>query len=214
MHRLLILVGTFFTLVACQKGPTLGPGTEAYLATAAESDCGFVQNAYGQRISWKTHIPVTLELHKSYPPEYEDILKKAAQHWNESAGMTLFRFVRTEGIALTDKPNKDTISSIHWLLDWPEAQKNQQALTNLYWKDNQLTEADVGVDNKYFNFYLDQPSTPYDVHLESLLIHELGHVLGLKHRSTVPSVMWSVLNGATVRDTLSSADRDSIKCEY
>ncbi len=191
----------------------MGPGDEEHLASAAESDCGFIQNAYGQRVSWKKNIPVTLQLHKDYPPQYEDILKKAAHHWDESAGMTLFRFVRTENL-LPEVAKKDTQNTVHWQQEWSESQKNMQGLTNLYWKGTQIYESDVAINNKYFNFFLENPTTPYDVHLESLLIHELGHVLGLKHRSTVPSVMWSVLNGAIKRDTLTTADRETIKCEY
>lgn len=200
-------------LCACQQGPTLGPGDENHLASAAESDCGFVQNAYGQRVSWKKNIPIILELHKSFAPEYEEVLRRAAQHWNDAAGMTLFRFERTAS-TLSEKATKDSMNTIHWMLDWPESQKSLQALTNLYWRSNQLYEADIAVDNKYFNYFNDVATTPYDVHLESLLIHELGHVLGLKHRSTVPSVMWAVLNGAIKRDTLTAADRDTLKCEY
>lgn len=213
MRRHLIYFLMVLTLCSCQKGPTLGPGTDDFLATAAEADCGFVQNSYGQRVSWKKNIPVTLKTHKNYPPEYLEVLNKAAQHWNQAAGMTVLRVVAADA-NLSDKPLRDTTNSVHWMQEWPEAQKNQQALTNLYWRQNQLYEADIAIDHKYFNFYVDTTNTIFDVHLESLLIHEMGHVLGLKHRSTLPSVMWSVLSGAVKRDTLSAADRETIKCEY
>jgi hypothetical protein len=213
MRRYLFLFFTALTLCSCQKGPTLGPGNDEFLATAAETDCGFVQNAYGQRVSWKKNIPVTLQIHKSYPPEYTEVLTRAAQHWNEAAGMILLRVVPASA-SVGEKAARDATNTIHWQLEWPEASKNQQAVTNLHWRLNQLIEADISVDQKYFNFYVDRAVSPFDVHLESLLIHEMGHVLGLKHRSTVPSVMWAVLNGAVERDTLSAADRETIKCEY
>lgn len=213
MYKYLILPLTLLALCSCQQGPTLGPGDEDHLASAAQADCGFVQNAYGQRISWKNNIPVNIEIHKDYPPEHEEVLRRAAQHWNDAAGMTLFNFVRSGNI-LSEKATKDTVNTVHWMREWSENQKNLQALTNLYWRTNQLYESDIAVNNKNFNFFNDTATTPYDVHLESLLIHELGHVLGLKHRSTVPSVMWAVLNGAVKRDTLTNADRETIKCEY
>ncbi|WII72095.1 matrixin family metalloprotease [Bdellovibrio sp. 22V] len=212
MYKCFLFI-TLLALCACQNGITLGPGDADNLASAAETDCGFVQNAYGQRVSWKKNIPVTLELHKSFPTEYEEVLRKAASHWNDAAGMTLFNFVRSEK-TLTDETKRDSVNTVHWLQEWPEAQKNMQGLTNLYWRANELYEADVAIDNKYFNFFIDEYQSYKDVHLESLLIHELGHVLGLKHRSTVPSVMWAVLNGALKRDVLTAADRETIKCEY
>lgn len=213
MHKIIYSILTIIAFCSCQKGPTLGPADQEHLASAAEADCGFVQNSYGQRVSWKKNIPVVLEFHKNFPADYEETIKKAANHWNEAAGMTLFRFVRSDK-SLTDSPQKDSVNTVHWLSRWPESQKKLQALTNLYWQNEQLLETDISIDAQYFNFFIDTSTTPYDIHLESLLIHELGHVLGLKHRSTIPSVMWAVLDGAIKRDSLTAADRDTIKCEY
>lgn len=214
MLKFLVLPLTLLALCSCQKGPTLGPGDEDLLASAAENDCGFVQNSYGQRVSWKGNIPVRLKLHKDFPPDYEDALNKAAAHWNEAAGMTLFLFEHVSD-TLPDAATKDSKNTIHWHLNWPNKNINYQGLTSLYWKTNKLYEADVAINNQHFNYFTGTNYTTIkDIHLESLLVHELGHVLGLKHRSTVPSVMWAVLNGGSIRDTLQKADRDTIKCEY
>lgn len=213
MFARIFFIFLFLGLTACEKGPSLGPGDENSLASAAEADCGFVQNSYGQRVSWKSNIPVVLQLHKAYPEEFVETLKRAASHWNDVAGMTLFRFERNDSLP-SDAVQKDKASTIHWMKTWSDTQKNQQAVTNLYWLGNQLYETDLAINNKNFNFYLDQPATTSEVHLESLLVHELGHVLGLKHRSTVPSVMWTILNASTVRVDPTSADRETIKCEY
>lgn len=209
----ILIILIFLGLVACEKGPSLGPGSEDLLASAAQADCGFIQNSYGQRVSWKSNIPVVLQLHKSYPDEFVETLKKAAQHWNDAAGLTLFRFERNDDLT-SETIKKDKANTIHWMNTWVETQKNQQAVTTVYWLGNTLSESDIAIDNKYFSYYLDQPATPLEVHLESLLVHELGHVLGLDHQKTVPSVMWPILNGASVRVNLSSADRETIKCEY
>lgn len=210
---LLVLLLYSLVLSACQRGPSLGPGTEELLASAAEVDCGFVQTAYGQRVSWKKNIPVVLKIHPDYPVQYEEVLRQAGNKWSEAAGMTLFLFERQEALG-ENKSQRNGVNTIHWITDWPEAQKSLQALTHLYWKGNQLSESDIVINSKYFQYFTTEPQDNSGVHLESLLIHELGHVLGLKHRTSMPSVMWTVLNGGIKRETLTSADRESLKCEY
>lgn len=207
-------VASFLLFVcACSKNsPTLGPGNENQLASAAEIDCGFVSNSYGQRVSWKKNIPLTLKVYNDFPTEYLEVLNKAATHWNDAAGMTLLKFEKIE--SSLSAATKDGTNTLLWQQQWPEKTKGLQGLTNLYWVNNELKEADIQINNKNFNFFTESPATTYDVHLESLLIHELGHALGLRHQSTVPSVMWAILNGGIKRVELSAADRESIKCEY
>ncbi len=200
-------------LSACQKGPLLGPGDSDNLASEAQTDCGFVQNAYGQRVSWKNDIPVTVYVDPQYPTEFRQALINAAAHWNDAAGLTLI-LLKAPVTAFSEKNQKDTTNTFHWMNEWDESKKTLQGLTSLYWKGNQLTEADVAINNKHFTYYVDTFQNVQQVHLESLLVHEFGHVLGLKHRSTVPSVMWAILNGGVDRSTLTAADRETIKCEY
>ena len=213
LMRVLSFLFIILTLVSCEKGPHVGPGDDQRLASAAQNDCGYVQNLYGERVSWKMNIPVTLKRTASYPAEFNEVLDKAVQHWNDAAGLVLLRVIDDSADA-TKAPSKDAKNTIHWMQEWSDSQSKVQALTDLAWRGGQLYEADVRVNAKDFSYFISEAKTPYDIHLESLLIHELGHVLGLKHRSTVPSVMWSVLNGASIRSTLSSADKESLKCEY
>ena len=52
------------------------------------------------------------------------------------------------------------------------------------------------------------------IHLESLIIHELGHVLGLKHNSDRESVMQKSLSGRTERNVIGDSDSKNVRCEY
>lgn len=213
MFRYILSTFMFAGLVACEKAPILGPGDHQVLASQAEPDCGYLQNAYGQRVSWKGKVPIKMLIHESFPNEFHEALEKAAHHWNESAGLTLIHLQKSsEGLSPT--ASKNLLNSIHWVHEWSDERSNTQALTALHWSKNIITEADISINGRHFTYFIDEPRTPSDVHLESLLIHELGHVLGLKHRSSVPSVMWSVLNGGIKRQVITAADKETLKCEY
>jgi hypothetical protein len=59
------------------------------------------------------------------------------------------------------------------------------------------------------------PPVPFSgVDFESLVLHELGHVLGLAHTATIGSVMVPSLASGLVRRTPSETDIQALKCEY
>ena len=212
MHLRLLLF-SLFLLTACEKLPLLGPPNEEYLATASQEDCGYVQNSYGQRVSWKGQLPIVLTFHPSFPSEFKPILKKAAAHWEAAVGRSLFKYVEGTS-AISRESKRDGVNVVAWMDSWAEDKANQQALTSLYWFGNLIQDTDLNVNGKNFTFYIDNYGSSREIHLESLFIHEVGHILGLKHRSDVTTVMWSILNGAVKRDVLTEADKAALKCEY
>lgn len=198
-------------ILACGPLPKLGPATVDKLATASEEDCGFVQNSYGQRVSWKKSLPVKIYIDPGYPVEFIAPLGEAAQRWEDAMGRKLFIFERTPQ---SSTQKKDSRNVVYWVNPWTDANKNLQAMTNLYWMGNTFIESDIRVDDEFFSFYVNSPNSGRDVHMESLMVHELGHVLGLKHVSGKPSVMWSVLDFVSVRTEPSATDVANLKCEY
>ncbi len=211
--RLRFILFVLCLLTACEKLPLIGPPTDEYLATASQEDCGYVQNSYGQRVSWKGQTPIVLTFHPSFPTEFKSILKKAGQHWEDVAGRTLFQYV--DGTSATPKETaRDGKNVVAWMDSWDQTKSNQQALTSLYWKGNLIQDTDLAINGKNFTFYIDNYDDTREVHLESLFVHEMGHILGLKHRSDVTTVMWAILNGAVKREVLTQADQAALKCEY
>lgn len=49
---------------------------------------------------------------------------------------------------------------------------------------------------------------------EALILHEMGHFLGLKHREDGGSVMATYLGAYTNRTDLAGVDSENVRCEY
>jgi hypothetical protein len=179
----------------------------------AEDSCNFVQNVYGERVSWKGSLPIVLRVHESYPQEYLPALYSAIQIWETAAGRRLFEIGSTRDIQPM-LPRQDRVSMIYWMNQWESDKPSEQARTSVYWVGNTIQEADLRINRHNFSFYIDKPVNDSDVQLTSLLVHELGHVLGLKHNDQEPSVMATYLAVHTLRKDLSGQDIDSIHCEY
>lgn len=179
----------------------------------AQESCNFVQNSSGERISWKGSLPIPLHVHESFPPQYISALYEAVQIWESSVGRRLFDIVSIQEAGPLS-PRQDNISMIYWMNVWEADKTSEQGRTSIYWVGNSIQEADIRINARDFTYYLDQSSSSNDVQLTSLLVHELGHVLGLKHDDSEPSVMATYLSVRTSRKVLTSADVKDIQCEY
>ena len=201
LSALLVLPAIGFALQAC------GPKYKD------QPDCGFIKNVYGERISWKTTAPVDIYLHSSVPAEMIPGIEAAIRVWEQVEGRPLFRIVSTS-LGGEATPKQDGANVIYWMNTWEPDKASEQARTSVYWVGDRIREADIRINAKNFTFYLDYPTSYRDVHLESLLVHELGHVLGLRHKDDAPSIMSTYLSSQTVRTKLSDTDVQNLKCEY
>jgi predicted Zn-dependent protease len=182
-----------------------------------EPSCNFVQNSDLRRVSWKELAPVKLYIHKSLPltqyPEMEGLVKKAVGAWNQVLGRDAIH-LEAFGVGGSDMPQRDGYSMIYWLNTWEAGRQNEQARTTIYWTGARIEEADMRINSKDHRFYVGAEETFSGVDFLSLIVHELGHVLGLAHNSTPKSVMNISLSDGLDRRAISKADVDSARCEY
>lgn len=193
----ILLLSTAMTLQAC--------------APKAQSDCGFLQNVYGERVSWKRDVPVTIYLDVSVPDQYVSSIVAAANTWEKTAGRKLFD-IRTQKIK-AGSPQKDRSNVIYWMSTWEGDRMSEQARTNLYWIGDQIQEADIRINASKYSFYITGQSGS-GVNIEALVLHELGHVLGLKHKDSDGSVMATYLAAGADRTALAPTDTTDLQCEY
>jgi hypothetical protein len=177
-------------------------------------DCGFVQNTYGERVSWKNEGLITLYIHDSVPREYYGAIQSAAATWEKSIGHRLFNLVM-DPLVGTSIPHQDGKNIIYFMNTWEANRPTEQARTSIYWNGDQIVEADIRINSKDFQFYWAPGQfNPLKVNFEALILHEMGHVLGLRHKDNAGSVMATFLPSGTDRVRLASADASNLQCEY
>lgn len=196
-----VLIAAGLTLQAC------APKNQAQDAE------GYVQNVYGERISWKGQTPIVIYVHESVPDQYVGAIEAAAKTWEAAAGHRLF-YIQSKKMTGPILPQKDGSSVIYFMTSWEADRASEQARTSVYWVGDQIQEADMRI-NANFSFYWNQPSTnARAINFEALVLHEMGHILGLKHRDDEASVMATYLASNTNRTTLYQTDINSVKVEY
>lgn len=181
---------------------------------APQEACNFVQNSQFQRVSWKNRH-VIMYVDASVPAQFVPAIQRAADIWNQALGENILNIRTTGGGGQSYEPAKDNYSKIYWMKTWDAHKPNEQARTTVYWAGANIYEADVRINNYNFEYFTDEDTVDYQkVHLESLLVHEFGHVLGLAHVDDSTSVMQVSLANGYLRAQPGQTDLESLKCEY
>jgi hypothetical protein len=177
--------------------------------------CGFVQNPEMQRVSWKEHLPIKLYLHKSIPTDAYPAIDRAIAESNAGPGhgREMFKII-ARGVDGDLNPQKDGYSTIYWFNTWDPDRTTEQARTTIYWSGTEIFEADMRINAKNFTYNFSDTTAFNIVDLDSLVLHELGHVLGLAHTTAVGSAMAATLDEGQVRRKLGEVDLNDLKCEY
>lgn len=189
-------------------------------APRSQQSCGFVQNVYGERISWKGQLPIQIEIHQSVPSIFVPAIEKAASTWEQAAGKKLFQISRQQ-IGGPAQPSRDYENVIYFLTSWDDNNKTEQARTNTYALRDEIKESDILINfDDFKSFYYQNQvivgtTGGRSLNFEALILHELGHLLGLKHDdNNNGSVMATLLPAMTDRVNLNKTDIESMQCEY
>lgn len=196
--KFLVLLSLSVILAGCSK-------------PKSEESCGFVQNVYGERVSWKNNLPVKIWIHTSVSAEFEPSIRAAAETWNRALGRVaiVIEMQKVSG-SLASRDGQNVIYNMN---QWEREKSAEQGRTSLYWVGDLIQEADIRINDYNYNFYGSEQQ-PGFVSMESLALHELGHVLGLKHEDASPSVMATYLRTNQERTELQQSDQQSLDCEY
>lgn len=191
-----------------------------------QNDCGFVQNIYGQRISWKSENPIRLYIDSSVPRELRPAIYRAASTWEQRIGRKVFD-ISEESTGLNHLASRDGKNAIYFLSEWESNKTSEQGRTSVYWVGDQIQEADIRINAFDFSYYDQNPQQLVGSYalkklghaatdgysFEALMLHEMGHFLGLKHREG-DSVMATHLAAYDNRVRLAASDINDVTCEY
>jgi predicted Zn-dependent protease len=207
--QLFIAASLLFLIVAGCGGQS--PESQKSASIENQKSCeGFAANTLGQSLSWSAKFPIVLYPDANVPEQFIESIKNAAKTWNKAVGFSAFQIgdVSTQ----TNPPAQDGKNIIYWLNSWGDKSPDLQATTLLYWNDAGTDEADMLINAQNFKHSTNPNDDELDT--ESLVLHELGHILGLGHISLPSSVMAERLPFGTTRRSLSVDDINHIKCEY
>lgn len=202
-------------------------------------DCGFVQNVYGQRISWKNSTPIEFIITAGVPQELRSAVYRAAATWQKNLGRKVFEISEEslQDSLVSSKAGRDRKNAIYFLRNWESDKKSEQGRTSVYWAGDEIQEADIKVNAQDFAYYNEDIQQVVPARLannstnapsgsqidskkatafsfEALVLHEMGHFLGLKHKDDGHSVMGTYLAAFTNRTELSADDKGNVQCEY
>ena len=167
-------------------------------------------------------IPVPYLINRSGTPDVPGeeefaAIHNAFQRWNDVRGSYIeFSY---EGMT-TARPNrfgeKDGLNVVGWMSkeEWGEPSSSSTLGRALYWywtSTKCMFEFDIVV----FDDWLWGVNGEGDRHdVESLMVHEVGHVVGLAHSLLRDSVMYPYLGTGEIRRTLHQDDVDGARALY
>jgi len=178
--------------------------------------CNFAQNSDEQRLSWGSNLPIRFKIHEAVPVEYRESILEAAKSWNTITSQNVIEFSDLSAKGSPADSYADGTPMIFWRTEWEANKVSEQGRSIIVFKGSRIVDADIWINAKNFNFtYYGQELNPVKVDLVSLVVHEMGHALGLEHNTNYNSVMFASLKrGYDRRDVDHLGDIESFGCEY
>lgn len=184
---------------------------------------------------YKWHIsafPRNFQLSKSFSPEEKQNIQAMTGAWETSIGSQIDFFTDTNETEEVSKPNselnldalgKDGINGIYKISKWPKGLSiTALAVTQIFGRRHnigaanefvQIEHADILINDHYYLFRTDDNASGWTYDLQTVVLHELGHFLGLGHKDG-DSVMIPSIGSRSANRTPTDTDISDISSRY
>jgi predicted Zn-dependent protease len=185
-------------------------GPKVQLNSLQKQCSGFKMLRPNAPLFWSKRLPVVFAVNADLPSEYIPKINEAMAIWNNEFLTEVFK-LNLETTKSNLDIRRNNTNTINWITDWTY-DSVRQGSTFLHNVENNIVEADIIINAEYkFAAGLLKSN---EVDLVSLMVHELGHVLGLDHTDDEPSIMKEGLSFGQIHRILSDGDVDNVLCMY
>ncbi|MBF0315194.1 MAG: matrixin family metalloprotease [Oligoflexia bacterium] len=182
-------------------------------------------------VRWNANaFPLNIAISDNFTPEESAAAEEVSQEWEQAFDdyHHLFRFspyAPTPSGYNKFSDFRDGVMGIYKNDRWfPSQYADALAITQFFGhrinpgrEDEyiELDHADIILNARYFSFTLDTEYPVYNRYdLKTVVLHEMGHLLGLPHSEDNTTIMAPSITYSTVRNTLSSKDRYNLQKNY
>ncbi len=221
VSRLILIIGTLI-LSSCNMSEE---STTTSSATNSSSGADLSMRWNASALPLKINVSSDFDLSEKDGSGY-NLIQQMQEHWNNADSSQTFFDLSTE-YTVANKDYGDLNSyldselGVYQADTWFDFIGDGVLAITSYLGENrgsyiEMIHADIIVNNENFSFTNNTSDTTSAYDLPSVIIHELGHLLGLKHVSDpdVPSVMQSTLGRHDVRRNATAYDSTYITSLY
>ncbi len=226
MRFALVLIASL--LVACGQAPSRSHITEQ--APQSRRSVSYANAAAHSPGGWMGEVG--FYVHQDAPERIVNAALRAAESWNDSVGKSVIRYLGRSNAARGDNLYSsldDNFTVLYYEANWSASTgKNELILATTIWENSPSNDEEIVKGDIILNAekYILQDATlePLEggrsaevVDTETVLVHEMGHLLGLNHwdvdEDSVMNTYTAIGVGETKR-ALGGIDGENIQAIY